>query len=347
MKPELILHIGTEKTGTSTIQAFLSRNRAVLRPAGVLAPRLMHRPRAVRLAACCDVPPWPLAGRHFAVDSQAALEDLRGETLKRLDARLADRPYSRVVISNEHFHSLVRSPAQLDWLQEVVSSRFDGVRVVVYFRRQDRLAVSRWSTSLRAGFVSKDPFQFGPGVHHYFSHLGVYRLWSEVFGRDRMTVRLFERERFAGGNVLDDFLDAAGLPRGLAYQPAPVINEALSADAAAVLTEFNTRIIAGRLELSDRDRRATTGLVAARYPGPPRLPLRAHAETFYLGFAEENAALQEELGLSSWFDDDFSMYPERLDDVAQQARARWAVDELDRVFPILQEEIRLRRLAES
>lgn len=344
-KPDLILHIGTQKTGTTTIQSFLRDNRAVLRSAGVLAPKMMHEPQAVRLAACCDRSPWPVAGAHFGVTSPEDLEVLRRRTLARLDARLSARSFEKVVISNEHLHSHVLSPEQLVWLQGLATTRFGEVRPVVYFRRQDRLAVSRYSTALRAGFADATPFDLGshPWHRYYFDHRAVHRMWRDAFGAERVTVRLFERRLFPNQNVIDDFLEATDLPRDLDYRVPSPTNEALSADAAALIRVLNRRYAAGDIPVTNRGRRDLAGFLEERYPGAAWLPARESAEAFYASFAAGNDALRAELGRESWFDEDFSMYPEAHDPAVEEERARWAVDEFDRVLPELLAEAARRR----
>ena len=44
MKRRIVLHIGLERTGTSALQRFLSRNRAALRLMGVRYPRPVQGP---------------------------------------------------------------------------------------------------------------------------------------------------------------------------------------------------------------------------------------------------------------------------------------------------------------
>ena len=71
MGMELYLHIGTEKTGTTTIQSFLAANRDLLKRNRILYPRAPgeqnHRALAAAAQDCARGDLWQLFGDRKSV----------------------------------------------------------------------------------------------------------------------------------------------------------------------------------------------------------------------------------------------------------------------------------------
>ena len=62
------------------------------------------------------------------------------------------------IFCSEHCHSRLTSPSEVDTLRDFLGGFFDDVRVGVYLRRQDQVALSLYSTRLKSGDVEhRDP----------------------------------------------------------------------------------------------------------------------------------------------------------------------------------------------
>lgn len=237
---KLYLHIGTEKTGTTTIQHFLESNRPALLKRGYFVPKSLgpgnHRWLPV-LAYRDDFADEFIRGNNLTDPGRRrqAMERKREE----LARELAAVPVNQVVMTSEHLHSRLRSVEEVRAVRSLLAPWFDEIEVIVYLRDPFSMAVSLYSTALRAGAMDADVF---PADNPYMVHAADYRrlieMWAEVFGRDKLRIRIFEREQLKGGDVLADFaavigLDLAGLP------PPPRQNESLSTYAIQLLREFN------------------------------------------------------------------------------------------------------------
>ena len=214
MRQRLILHIGTHKTGSTTIQNYFYRNRLWLRPMGV------HYPR-------------PLMGPVFYVNNHRDLRDtarMEGKPrnpqvhrdLGPHDARLAayvnaikEVGAPIAILSCEGWSSVLNRYAhRLASLQ----NRFE-IKVIAFMRRPDHWAeafyrqrvanLSHRETSSFAEFVSQAPMQT-----YLFDRYRLFSWWSDVFGPENLTVIPYE-PAVAGFDLIGSFCDAAGIPKGL------------------------------------------------------------------------------------------------------------------------------------
>ena len=233
MTKTLILHIGTPKTGTTTIQGGLAQNAEKLEQAGVFypcrrgAPYIQNDQHVPLVAGICGHDLWWLAPAKRATKDRA------------LDALLADiaaSPAQTVILSSEAFcESGMMTPDKVRMVRDSFAG-FD-IRIVVYIRRQDHYLLSQYQQNIRAGITA--PLQ--PEAFRHFK--GVFyrpRLepWREIFGADNMTVRPFDSRFWTGGTLFTDFLDVIGTPpEGMA--PAPTTNEGLDLHALETVRRFN------------------------------------------------------------------------------------------------------------
>ena len=211
---EAILHIGTEKTATTSIQAFLYRNEAALRTAGILLTRSCGYPQNEQI---------PLLGsntvRHGychrnGVSDGAALSRLREKAIAALAEELRRAGLPRVIFTSEDLQSGLRTRDEVRQLRTVLEGLgFRRFRVIVYLRHPVALMESRFSTSLRFGSTDTEPpAPEGETAQILCDHAATLERWSAAFGREAIVARLFRRDHFEGGTILKDFATAAGLP---------------------------------------------------------------------------------------------------------------------------------------
>ncbi|ASM77531.1 hypothetical protein VITFI_CDS1753 [Vitreoscilla filiformis] len=225
---------------------------------------------------------------------------------------------------------MVRSSSENDSSVEEIQSLsdlFDGlfktVNIVVYLRRQDRLAVSLYSTALRVGWTHSNVLpKAGAARSHYYNFQQLLERWSSVFGEDHVTVRLFERAQFASGSLYADFLQACGWPELVGQlEESPAHNEALSTVGALALLAINQavarfvgeeeRVVGRRVRLEMADR------LTQRYPSGKPTITKAQAQSFLAAFTASNAEVERRwFGGQPVFGTDFSDYPDELETVS-------------------------------
>lgn len=315
---KLTLHIGTEKTGTTSIQAALAADRERLAEKGVLFPRLFGSPNHMELAVAATNPAPPDELQMIELGRQDC--DL-AEYRRRLAARIAEETQSgnfdRIVVSNEHCHSRLRDAEAIRRLIGLFGASPQDCEVIVYLRRQDRLAVSLHATVLQLG--GKEALfrpQVAGALDHYFDFERVLDTYAQVLGPDRIRVRLYEPNGFQNGNVVSDFYAVAAL--GMAPSSTPRFNQSLSFSKAKFLRRFNAHFPILRDGRLNEERGRIFKVIQHVRPGPPFRPARAEAEAFYAPFREGNARVRArflpDLDRSTLFDEDFSEYPETAPD---------------------------------
>jgi hypothetical protein len=235
---ELVLHIGTGKTGTTSIQTFLHRNRDRLAERGFLYPRSAGRVRHVRVSL--SVLPDRVLARTptWRREDFASSAEFRREFRRNLDAEIAGAGLPHVVLSDE---ALYGAPyGALRRLRPFVRGIAGKVRVVVYLRRQDDHLVSRYQQRVKAGETRRLAERVRTdlrGTYDYRDRLGAWRRFLEP---DVLVVRPFERVRFVGGSLHQDFLDAAGVDlRADELAPVTQLNESLDAESVELLRLLN------------------------------------------------------------------------------------------------------------
>lgn len=208
----IILHIGTEKTGTTTIQNFLQMNSDQLRSSGLAVLDSTGDANDRALAAYAM-----RLERHddyyapLKITKVAEREQFNSDLEKRIRQEIKglDDSIHTVVISSEHFHSRVTHEDELEKLKRFLDSLCDEIRIVAYIRPQVDLALSLYSTALRTGqslileeFINRN---CRPSNSYYnYSHL--VKLWGGVFGEESILIRRFEPAQLVENDLLKDFM---------------------------------------------------------------------------------------------------------------------------------------------
>ncbi|KGE04731.1 hypothetical protein [Pseudohaliea rubra] len=314
-----VIHIGTEKTGSSSLQAYLCSGAGELAVAGVhCCTSAGDGNNRALVTAFMDLEESDDYTRLHGLDDTETRAAWRAAYLEAFEAEVAACTADLFVISSEHFHSRLLAPAQVAALAAFLRPLFDDIQVRVYLRRQDELALSFYSQKLRAGFipptilplanVRRSPRTPPP----YFDFQALLERWADAFGEAAVYPCLYDRSLLQGGEVVSDFCHFAALPLLDVVLPSPV-NTALSAPAQAALLRFN-ECCGGDRESRERHRPTRNALAAylqAHGAGRSVLPARAEAEEFYAAFAAGNAAVARRwFGREQLFNEDFSRYPE-------------------------------------
>lgn len=230
MGKRIILHIGGEKTGTTTLQKYLFCNAAILRQRGIHYFNNRSKPYVSGVAhfplAACLIPEEV----DFIPDEKRASLSLVLSALEE-DIHQLD---GTIILSCEHFSSRLHSRDQLQRLRNALAA--DDVHVVCYAREQSELALSSWSTAVRYGCDQKFSLESVIPENPYYNYLHVTELWASVF--ENIHVREYRRDRLVNGDICADFFNLMGLDdRDLeAHGPE---NEALNIERLEALRFVN------------------------------------------------------------------------------------------------------------
>lgn len=314
---ECVIHIGTEKTGTSSIQRFLSANRQPLLSEGIVYPSRcgVEGGSQTAFVAASQRRPWATRlGRGLGVTSSTTQQALREDLSRNIAECTTHAPLGRLLISSEHFHSRMVEIDEIAALKKLLEPYVEGFRVIAYLRRQDRLAVSSFSTKIKAGAVN--PMIFPElaenGDHlHYFDYLRLYEKWSAVFGTKSIILKIFDRREFEAGDLLADFASTVGfrLNGKVRFGRA---NESIDQHGLDFLLQANKLMASGQGSVP---RSTLHAMISRLCAGKASLATKAEAKAFYQRFTASNMELQQRAfpaRSGTLFDDDFSEYPDNI-----------------------------------
>lgn len=345
-----ILHIGTEKTGTSTIQSFLNLNREDLSKAGLFYPTTSTRGSQWEFVAISHPTPWDTdIGKELNISNQAEKSAFRDLCLANIESQAKLVPKADVLlISSEHFHSRLTEIEMIKELKSALDPLVEKFRIIVYFRRQDELAVSFYTTRIKSGYQGSDVFLPTAGKQLlYFQYDELFDRWAKVFGADTICPGLYDAVRKQENGLLMDFCRLAEIDyKGLTIPKWK--NKSLNSDGLSFVKSINYMYKDKVDLLSDIDRLHLINICSELNVGRFFPISREQAKAFHDQFAENNARLQQ-LAFPHIpppiFNSDFSFYPE----VAEELPAEYndAVIQAVKIWQYSKQPLGLRSFARS
>ena len=242
IKKSLLLHIGAEKTGTTAIQQGLSLNRDILLKKGYYFPSSLGESNHVRLTSYAledhKIPELRLADN---ISSSGQLPEYRNSIYENLRNELANVNADSVIMSNEHCASRLILLSEINRLRDMLSKLFDNITIIFYIRQQESCLISNYSTAIKTGYTKllQTPEEFAKMKNMYdYNH--IISKWEKFFGLENINIRIFDRNLFKNGDVLNDFMDKLGIKY---YKPIDKnVNLSLSLKQAEFLRRINKHL---------------------------------------------------------------------------------------------------------
>lgn len=313
MLKEVILHIGAEKTGTTSIQEFLVLNRSALESAGVCFSRAFGGRTHLKVTLASVNPERAILRQPRYAAMKKDLTAFRERVRLELERDVQKSGASRLLLSSEHMHSQLHTAEELLRLKSLLPAA-EAVTIVFYVRRQDRTAVSLYSTALKAG-GKRAAFSFDStrGRAPRYDYAAAFKLWASVFGAQAMRVRIFDRAEMLEGDLLKDFCAAAGVPWSDAYAAPRNRNTSLDINGEFIFRHFNEMRKDEDAAISKAIQKRVRGFLATRFSGGDKVrPPRQEAQAFLAKFDRSNEELRQ-LAFPGRdkpvFNADFSDYP--------------------------------------
>lgn len=217
-KPRLILHIGTHKTATSTLQTLMASQKDMLREQGFLYPRTDRQPHPTKVK-------HGFFGRTM-VQNRVRFQGLHQQMLKEF----RDSGCHTMVLSEEG----LATPRMTKFSGALgIFARDFDIEVICYLRRQDYFAESFWNflckigkeTGPISGMIRRRP------IIKYMTYLTMLDKWSGVA---KVKAIGFEAARDQG--IVESFSQVTGMDLP---QPRQSRNISPSMSLAAALSVLN------------------------------------------------------------------------------------------------------------
>lgn len=183
MSKKIVLHIGANKTGTSSIQRMLLENRSVLQEAGWDYPdfhleHMAHHSLAYSIAGNTDrglQPGW------------------RGEL-----RQLIERSPHKLIFSSELFFRTPDPAAVVQYFPP------EQTHVVLYLREHLAYMMSWYAQAIQERNLTASFDDYLRLFPHAFSTF--LSRWENAYGRENITTRVFDRPRLKGQDSRSDFV---------------------------------------------------------------------------------------------------------------------------------------------
>ena len=236
-----ILHIGFPKTGTTSLQAFLYKNRELLKEQNICyemfeksRKRIIRDVETYRNGTFLDIDN-PLYGKRKLIHKFTAISDKRD--LKELAKTTPAALFSYENMSRTH---------TVNWYSIVnllKKSGFDEVSIFGYIRPQDSFLLSSWKMCIKGKYLDyncdfNDYCLNNSRQANYDMHLERIEKHLESF-RSEISVRLYDRYEFEGGDIYHDFCSAIGCKWDDCFEIPKDVNTTTTLDVTEALRVIN------------------------------------------------------------------------------------------------------------
>lgn len=211
----LYIHIGTSKTGTTTIQTYCGINREQLKSKGVLFPIMpYHYDRITENR-----------NGHFLYakiyENGVRNKEKEEQVLKQELDYIVDcfKDYDNVLLSEESiwWATATRRKGLWKYLQEHSQKNNYQVKIIVYLRRQDQFMMSRYNQILKTdtGGGTQRFYEYFKDMNGKYKCVMNYRqrldYMAKFFPKENIVVKRFDRSYFYNGDLNADFLHILGV----------------------------------------------------------------------------------------------------------------------------------------
>lgn len=198
---KLYIHIGTGKTGTTSIQSTLYNSREYLRACGVKYADSGRN--GINHHALCF--------NSFAYRTGRLSKEHLKSNFDKLRQELKVTNCERIVVSSEDYPGL--DSAEVSELINYFSDLAE-VHVIVYLRRQDLFLESWYAQIIKAGEIQSEisVLQKELERENFLDYYSLVERWSDkLSSKSHIHVRPFERSSFYNQDIVLDFLNLMGV----------------------------------------------------------------------------------------------------------------------------------------
>ena len=237
MSNTLMIHLGTPKTGTSALQKFLADNAEKLKEKGWCYPDLEKDWATINLRK-----DYNLAKNGGLIKFSLAEKwpEWEKDVLWKIIYNYLK--HYNVILSDEGLWSY----PGLDFSDIIneLRNRYENVKIICYFRRQDLYIESKWNQDVKAGFYDGSVLEYFEIKKEEFDYKQRLGQLSKLFGRENVIVRVYEKGQFGGErrDITSDFLDACKIDNTWEEIKFPGhVNERIDSDVLGLKHLFNKK----------------------------------------------------------------------------------------------------------
>ena len=254
------LHIGITKTGTTSIQNYLRNNHEKLEDQGYFYPKTFCLTDAqhVKLTMFALSQETSHHVREVnGLNDKISIDKFRTELSDVAQTEAATHNCENVILSDEGLCAL-ETTEELMFLKDFLNSIYKkNIEIIVFFRRQDKHAISAYSQDILSGYFRKGPFENRTSrnetLWNYYALLKKYEL---VFGRKNIKVYIYDDYEDVPNALIRKFFEAINLDLALPLDDAR-LNQSVKNDHLQLINYFNFRLEQLGIVINQRERIAS------------------------------------------------------------------------------------------
>lgn len=243
MSRKLVLHIGTHKTGTTAIQSAMASNVSALKAQGYAYPLFSAHFKGVPN----DRNGYFIGRLVKAVVKPGSIEEDKlalAETCRDELARYLDAPEDVILSDERLWYSASGYEQYWNTLRSIMEDiGFREFEIVLYLRRQDRFAEALWNQFVKGDTRMTETlpaYVDGKVMKRVCNYAKGLDALADTFGKENLSVHVFDRARMKEGNVVPDFAAAIGVDIAPFAEPEnKEVNVRLSNDAVEIKRLLN------------------------------------------------------------------------------------------------------------
>ncbi len=235
-----------------------------------------------------------------------------------------------MIISTELIHSRLTQDSEIGRLFDFLLNFAKDIEVIMFLRRQDDLAISRFSSALRAGhdvfenvfndigdhiYFESDPQRNTSDIDCYYDYQKFISRFLPHLPKEKIKISIYQQSGKKKNSVINDFLRLVNINDHIDISNVKNLNSAISAEAQYIISKLNRFMKpwypngirhSGSKEIRNQIEREIQGEI--------RQVARADAEAFMKRFKESNEWVRSEFfpDRIELFHPDFSHYPDQV-----------------------------------
>lgn len=210
---KLTLHIGTEKTGSSSIQNFIKTNQRLLKESGLEIPTTLGDGIHYKLQLMANSDEFQddflrNLGLHQDMDKRKrTIEQWRKDFKNEINNSKA----KNWIISCETLHSRLTTEGEIEKLRTILEPLFEVIDILVYLRNPVELMASRASEYVKCGFILETPKPEEQKGFDICNHELTIKTWRNKIGQGEFMPRLFDKSFLKNKDLIDDFCSCCNI----------------------------------------------------------------------------------------------------------------------------------------
>lgn len=239
----LLLHVGTEKTGSTSIQRLLSINCQSLLSMGYYVPEFLgtndKNNHYILAMLCYDSDREDHLTRQYPMFTYNHSLFVQSYFSLIEEALLNFSNYTWL-ISSEFIQSRLTKQSELLRLSQILNKYFENYMILSYHRHPLALSLSLWSTSLKFGNIqSSPPLPEDLYFDNIANPMNTYERFNGLFPSQYMRFKIYESSVEVSGSIVIDYIKTFGLPLKYLSIPSKSHNPSITVSGINALIAFN------------------------------------------------------------------------------------------------------------